>query len=145
MIATIAITIKSPYAFTKASKQTWVTLYFKHFPWHWAGKTDSHKWILNLVWQEKYLQENLELFNYALEKNPNAWIMVAHAYIPNTILTQFNIWIKKAFFLLTDDLWMQWYKLSKWKNKKNMLFTTDSIIKSNKLIIVDSVNVSWVK
>jgi len=132
-------------AFAKASKQTWVTLYFKHFPGHWAGKTDSHKWVLNLAWQEKYLQENLELFNYALNNNPHAWIMVAHAYLPNSTLSQFNKWINKASFLLTDDLWMQWYKLSHWRNLKNMFFSTDAILKSNKLITVDSINVSWVK
>ncbi len=132
-------------AFTKASQKTWVTIYFKHFPWHWAGKIDSHKWVLNLLGQEKYLKENLELFNYALEKNPKSGLMVAHAYLPNSQLTQFNAWIQKASFLLTDDLAMQWYKLSHNKKKNNIFFTTDSILKSNKLIKVDSINVSWVK
>ncbi len=132
-------------AFALAEKLTGVSLYFKHYPWHGAGKVDSHKWILNLIWQEKYLEENLELFHYALWKVPNSGLMVAHAYIPDSFKNKFMKWIQKAAFLLTDDLGMQWYKQSHGRQKQTVFFSTDQIIKHNNLIIVDSIQVAGIK
>ena len=132
-------------AFSIASKETWVKLYFKHFPWHWEWNIDSHVWILNLIWKETYIQENIELFDYALTKNPTAWLMIWHMYIPNSKKQYFIDTVNKSNFLLTDDLWMQWYKQAKWKLKESLFFTTDQIINYDNLITVDSVAVSWIK
>ena len=132
-------------AFSIASKETWVKLYFKHFPWHWEWNIDSHVWILNLIWKETYIQDNIELFDYALTKNPTAWLMIWHMYIPNSKKQYFIDTVNKSNFLLTDDLWMQWYKQAKWKLKESLFFTTDQIINYDNLITVDSVAVSWIK
>ncbi len=134
-------------AFVKASRKTEITLYLKHFPWHWAGKIDSHKWILTLSWQEKYLKENLELFDYFLENSDflQTWLMIWHMYIPKSLKKKFDEIINKADFLLTDDLAMIWYKKAKWKIKKDLFFTTDKIINKNNLIIVNTINIAKIK
>lgn len=134
-------------SFLKASRNTWVKLYLKHFPGHWEGKIDSHKWILNLSWKEEYLKENLELFDYFFQKweFSQIWIMVWHMYVPKTLENIFNKIIEKSSFLLTDDLAMSWYQKAKNKIKKDLFFTTDNIINSKKLIIVDTVNIAKIK
>lgn len=127
-------------AFALASKETGVRLYFKHFPWHGAWAIDSHKWVLSYAWKEAYLQENFDLFAYAIEKIPSAGIMAGHMYLPNMFQNQFSTLTNKTSFILSDDLWMQWYKLATWKVKPWLFFSTDLIANSKKLIIVDTWN-----
>lgn len=134
-------------SFIKAWKSTEIILYAKHFPGHWDWKIDSHKWILNLWKKSEYLKENLELFNYFLE---NSWelqtgVMVAHIYLSSDLKQKFNNIIKKADFILTDDLAMMWYKKASWNKINNLFFSTDEIINKNNLIIVDTVNISKIK
>ena len=134
-------------SFIKAWKSTEIILYAKHFPGHWDWKIDSHKWILNLWKKSEYLKENLELFNYFLE---NSWelqtgVMVAHIYLSSDLKQKFNNIIKKADFILTDDLAMMWYKEASWNKINNLFFSTDEIINNNKIIIVDTVNISKIK
>ena len=125
-------------AFTLASKKTGIILYFKHFPWHGEWKIDSHKWILNYIWHEKYVKENIELFKYAWEKNPYAGVMVAHMFIPQTLQQTFTQILQKSHFILTDDLGMQWYKKAHKQKKHNLFFTTDVILWYKNLITVDT-------
>ncbi len=132
-------------AFTVASQKTWVRLYFKHFPGHWEGNIDSHLWILNLTWFDNYIQENIELFEYALDKNSNSWLMIWHMYIPNSKKDYFISTVNKANYLLTDDLWMQGYKQAKWKTKTWLFFTTDQITNYQNLITVDSISATTIK
>ncbi len=134
-------------AFIKAWKNTEIILYAKHFPGHWDWKIDSHKWILNLSKKIDYLKENINLFEYFLDKSGDlqVWLMVAHMYIWTSSKKYFEKVIKKADFILTDDLAMNGYKKASWKSIKNLFFTTDNIINSKKLIIVDTVNISKIK
>ena len=134
-------------AFLKAWKNTEILLYAKHFPWHWTWKIDSHKWILNLKNESKYLKENLELFDYFLNNSwkLKVWLMVWHIYISSDLQILFENIIKKADFILTDDLAMLWYKKAKWKKIKGLFFSTDSIINNKKIIIVDTLNISKIK
>ena len=134
-------------AFLKAWKNTEILLYAKHFPWHWTWKIDSHKWILNLKNESKYLKENLELFDYFLNNSwkLQVWLMVWHIYISSDLQILFESIVKKADFILTDDLAMLWYKKAKWKKIKGLFFSTDSIINNKKIIIVDTLNISKIK
>ncbi len=134
-------------AFLKASRKTWVILYLKHFPGHWDWKIDSHLWILNLYWKEKYLKENMDLFNYFFEnwKNLSIWLMVGHMYINKKLEKNFGKIVKKSSFLLTDDLAMAWFKKAKNKKFKNLFFTTNYILKKPHLIIVDTKNIAKIK
>ncbi len=134
-------------SFLKAGKNTEIILYAKHFPWHWDWTIDSHKWILNLWNKTDYLKENLDLFEYFID---NSWklqtgLMVWHIYLSDELEQQFNKIIKKADFIITDDLAMIWYKKAKWKKMKNLFFSTDAIINNKNLIIVDTVNISKIK
>ena len=53
-------------AYIQASKQTWVVLYAKHFPWHGSGDADSHKQILDYSKNSEYVENNLLVFQYFL-------------------------------------------------------------------------------
>ncbi len=127
-------------AFIKASKKTWVSLYLKHFPGHWAGQVDSHKWILDYTNNTKYLEENLELFKYMLDNKwyTKMWIMVGHMYVPNTLKSQFTDILDITDYILTDDLAMKWYTLATGWSKSGVFFTTDVVFNSEKAILVDS-------
>ncbi len=137
-------------AFVKASEQTGVMLYLKHFPGHGTGWVDTHKWVLSLVWKEAYLKDNLDVFEYFIThkwygKNTVKGLMIGHMYIPNSVLPQFDRIIEQTDFLLTDDLGMQWYKLATNRPKSGLFFTTDRIYSSNKLIIVDTITAHTVE
>jgi hypothetical protein len=136
-------------SFINAWKNIEIILYAKHFPWHWDWSIDSHKWILNLWKKSDYLNENLDLFNYLLEKSweLQTWLMVWHIYISTRLKQKFKNIINISDFIITDDLAMMWYKKAKWKKIKNLFLSTDLIIdnKYNKLIILDTINISKIK
>ncbi|MCD5380439.1 hypothetical protein LR004_00795 [Candidatus Gracilibacteria bacterium] len=132
-------------AFTIASQKTGVRLYFKHFPGHGEGNIDSHLGILNLIGFDNYIQENIELFEYALDKNSNSGLMIGHMYIPNSKKDYFISTVNKANYLLTDDLGMQGYKQAQGKTKTGLFFTTDQITNYQNLITVDSISATTIK
>ena len=132
-------------AYVQASNETWVSLYAKHFPWHWAWSIDSHKWILNLSNNQAYLDENMELFEYFLDNSSNMkWLMIAHIVFDPAQKVVFKWLIEKADYLLTDDLAMQWYKqICSWYtpescNQNLWSFSSAEILSYPNLIKVDT-------
>lgn len=133
-------------AFIKASNETWVLLYLKHFPWHGAGIIDSHKWILDLTASPEYLKNNMRIFEYFLNNKKNAWwLMLGHIIFPKSLHNDFLRIVSDADFLLTDDLAMQWYKnicgtylTDSICKETDWIFSTQQIIWNRNLIKVDT-------
>lgn len=133
-------------AYILAAKEINIMLYLKHFPWHGAGNIDSHTGILNYKWEEKYIKENLEIFDYFFKNKNwmNLWVMVGHMFIPESLKDNFNSILDKSDFILTDDLAMWWYKLAK-TIPDSLFFSTVEIEKRNNLIIVNTKNQIGIK
>lgn len=123
------------------AEKLWMTVYLKHFPGHWAGWVDTHKWVLDYWNKEKdYLNKNISLFEKLLEYwKWKVWLMIGHMYIPNEFKQRFKTSISKANYILTDDLGMWGYKLATWKIRKWKFFTTD-LLSGSKVTIVDTKN-----
>jgi len=127
-------------AIIKASEETWVELYLKHFPGHWEHwdtewEDDSHKQEYRLVNKTNKLKTNLELFKYMIdkwkEKDVKISIMAGHMILDKELLKDENFkdvldWAKE---ILTDDIHsMQWFKQVTWKEREdNEFFSTDLI------------------
>ena len=126
-------------AFQKASKETNITLYLKHFPGHGAWLIDSHKWILDLRYKGEYLKTNMELFEYFLDTKTISWgLMIAHIIIPDTLSDSFSNILAKADYILTDDLAMQWFKQMVWIEPESSFFSSHKAIIWNNVIKVDT-------
>ena len=123
-------------AFILASEVTSVSVYAKHFPWHWKWAVDSHKAVLDISSFPEYTQANMNLFEYFLWRvsSVKKWIMVGHMYVWDDFLEAFNRILDTADYILTDDLSMQWYQLATGNDKNNSFFTTDTIINRKNLI-----------
>ncbi len=53
-------------ALTLSAEINEIIIYGKHYPGHWDGEIDSHKWILDISSFPEYTQKNLDLFDYFL-------------------------------------------------------------------------------
>ncbi len=134
-------------AFNFASKITWVSIYVKHFPGHWAGDVDTHENIL--VYDnsfENYLEKNMELFKYFFDNWENTWVMIGHMFLTNNIRDEFFDILDKSDYILTDDLAMQGFKNYNNYDYDNMFFSTINILNLDKKIFeVDtSANFTWI-
>jgi len=114
-----------------AKKIGWMTIYLKHFPWHWAWEIDTHVGAL-IYWNKEvgYLKENISLFESLVDYWKGiVWLMVWHIILSKELKEDFDRIIKKWEYILTDDLWMKWLELWREEIKKhnNKFFTTDSI------------------
>lgn len=133
-------------SFKVANKNFNIKIYFKHFPWHWIWDIDSHKWILDLTWNieySKYLEESIELFDYWLKQIELSGLMIWHMIIWNEFNEDFDRLINKSSFIITDDLWMQWFKKIRdtyYKKKEFSFFTTNKVLNLDNIIIINTVN-----
>ena len=126
-------------AFAKASKETGVLVYLKHFPGVGLGSVDSHNWVLDLRNDSDELSENMELFAYAQESfwSFPLWVMIWHALVSLPLQKRFNEIVKKFSFIITDDLGMKGYTDATGNIVSNWFFSTDEIVQSKKLFRLD--------
>ena len=133
-------------AFIKASDETWVIVYLKHFPGHWAWTTDSHAWVLDYTSLWEYTVENMKIFRYFLENsNQIAWLMTWHIVFDLQQKTQFESIVSQADFVITDSLSMKWYtSMCSSGNstancyKTESAFSTDLVMTHSNLIKLDA-------
>jgi GH24 family phage-related lysozyme (muramidase) len=145
---------KSYEAFGKAmidsaDRIKWMSIYLKHFPGHWSKdmywESDTHTNVFT-YWdgQESYLNRNIPLFEKLVNYKPwKVWLMVWHMFIPNKFKSKFQEVIWNASYVLTDDLWMAWYKKGTWKKQPWKFFTTD-LLKWDNITVVDKENTKTV-
>lgn len=129
--------------YVKNSKALWISLYLKHYLWHWAWKIDTHNSILEYSLNDKeYIENNLRVFEMVIKTakdiKHNIWLMVGHMLVPLEYKNRFlwNLW--EVDFVLTDDLWMWAYKESKDKKFENKFFTSNEILKYGDIIEVST-------
>jgi len=129
--------------FVKNAKILWISLYLKHFPWHWRWQTDTHKWILeysNNAFDKAYILDNMRVFEaiiYEAEKSwVEIWLMSAHVLLPENIKSKYLNILNKADYIMTDDLWMGAYNALKNKKFKNKFFSTNEFINNENTIKV---------
>lgn len=120
----------------QAKKIWWMSIYFKHFPWHGDWNVDTHNFVLEFWEQNKeYLEKNISLFNelieYGKEKWEKVWIMVGHMVMPNEYKKYIDNILENANYILTDDLGMKWYKIAHKKKYNWKFLTTDYILSKN--------------
>ena len=134
-------------AFAIASRETWVLVYLKHFPWVWLWAIDSHNGVLDLRNYTQALTENMELFAYANQAfwDFPLWVMLWHVIIPNILKQRFTAIAKSFDFMITDDLWMQGYSQATWKTFQNWFFSIDELKNSQHLITLDRKSSFYVK
>lgn len=126
-------------AFAKASRETWVLVYLKHFPWVGVWSVDSHNGILDLRNSEEELSENMEVFAYAqgvFWEQP-LWAMVWHVIVPDSLKGRFNEIAWDFDFLISDDLGMQGYLQATGKNFNSWFFSTDVLKDSSNFFTLD--------
>ena len=134
-------------AFALASRETWVFVYLKHFPWVGLGSVDSHNWVLDLRNSSEELSENIELFAYAQE---TFWVhpigaMIGHVLVSDALKTRFNQIAWNFDFLITDDLGMQGYTRATNQSFANWFFSTDELSNSSKLLTLDRKSSFYIK
>lgn len=119
--------------FASNAKDLWINLYLKHYPWHWAWKIDTHSWILEYTTNNnEYLQDNIWVFESVIKTWKdfwvNVWLMIGHIVLPLEYKNRFlwNLW--EVDFILTDDLWMWAYKITKDKEYNDKFFTTKELL-----------------
>ena len=134
-------------AFAKASRETWVFVYLKHFPWVGLGSVDSHNGVLDLRNSSEELSENIELFAHARSSfwSQPLWAMIGHVLISDDLKSHFLEIASSFDFLITDDLAMQWYIWATNKTYTNWFFSTDVLSNSSKLMVLDRKSSFYIK